>query len=357
MPFTAQELENITNSVLEFHMDPGKVYKQTVQNKPLLNAMRSMQKTFPSGKENITLRVSGDVTTTIMGYTHDDQVSYQNPANTKKATFPWKETHAGLEVTLTELKEDGISVVDSTTGKSTTEHSGREKTALANLLDEKMWDMKEGWDRGENTILWRDGTQDSLVPPGIQSFILTYPTSATVVAGIDQSNVTWWRNRSNGNIASGLKSGTGIDVGTPSSLNLATALQREFRQLRRYGSPRHMVLCGSDWLDAMERELRSKGDFTQDGWAKSGKIDMSVADVAFKGVGFEYDPTLDDLGYAKYAYVIDKSAIYPMVMEGEDMKRHNPARPHDRYVIYKAVTKTFGLVCKMRNTSGVYWIA
>ena len=45
MPFTAQELENITNSVLEFHMDPGKVYKQTVQNKPLLNAMRSMQKT------------------------------------------------------------------------------------------------------------------------------------------------------------------------------------------------------------------------------------------------------------------------------------------------------------------------
>lgn len=357
MPFTAQELENIANAALEFHMDPGKVYKQTVQNKPLLNAMRSAKKYFPSGKENITVRVSGDVTTTIMGYTHDDTVTYQNPANIKKATYPWKEIHAGLEVTLTELKEDGISVVDSSTGKNTTEHSGREKTALANLLDEKMWDMREGYDRGMNEMYWRDGTQDSKQAPGIRSFILDDPTSATVVGGIDQSAVTWWRNRSNSNVASGLKSGDGIDVSTASNLNLATALQREFRQLRRYGSPRHKFLAGSDFLDALEQELRSKGDFTQDGWAKSGRIDLSVADVAFKGVGIDYDPTLDDLSLSKYGYVLDMRSIQPMCMEGEDMKKHNPARPEDKYVIYKAVTTTEGIVCRQRNTSGVYWIA
>jgi hypothetical protein len=45
-----------------------------------------------------------------------------------------------------------------------------------------------------------------------------------------------------------------------------------------------------------------------------------------------------------------------MVMEGEDMKKHNPARPADKYVLYRAQTWTGGLVCRQRNTSGVYSI-
>ena len=70
-----------------------------------------------------------------------------------------------------------------------------------------------------------------------------------------------------------------------------------------------------------------------------------------------YDPTLDDNSQSKYGYVLDCKTIMPMVMEGEDMKQHNPARPEDKYVIYRAVTWTGGLICNQRNANGVYSIA
>jgi hypothetical protein len=106
----------------------------------------------------------------------------------------------------------------------------------------------------------------------------------------------------------------------------------------------------------MEKELRALGNYTDRGWSQQGRIDPSISDLAFKGVPIEYDPTLDDLSKSKYGYVIDRACIYPMVMEGENMKRHNPARPEDKYALYRAITWTGGLVCVQRNTSGVYAI-
>lgn len=344
--FTAQELENIANAALEYHLDRGTVYSQTLQNKPLLKAFREAEKTFPGGKDNITVRVKGIYTTEIQGFRGDDSVGYKNPANIKKATFPWKEIHCGIEVTLTELKEDGISISDTATGKGEQRHSERDMTVLANLFDDKIEDMGEGYDRGMNTMYWRDGTQDTKLIPGVRSFILNDPTTATVVGGLDQSLNTWWRNRAN----------VAINSATASNLNLVTTLQQEFRQLRRYGNPKHTFLAGSDFLDAFEKELRSKGNFTLEGWAKSGRIDASVADVSFKGVNIDYDPTLDDEGLSKYGYVLDMKSIFPKVMEGENMKKHNPARPAEKYVMYRALTYTGGLVCRQRNTSGVYAI-
>jgi hypothetical protein len=117
-----------------------------------------------------------------------------------------------------------------------------------------------------------------------------------------------------------------------------------------------MLFAGSSFLDALETELRVNGTYTQDGWAKGGAIDFSVADTAFKGTMINYDPTLDDESLQKYLFVIDTNAIYPMYMEDERNKRHSPARPHDKYVMYRAITDVVGLVCKQRNTSGVYSI-
>lgn len=347
MPFTAQELENIANAALDFHMDKGKVHSQTIQDKPLLRRMMAAQTTFPGGKENITVRVKGEYSTSLQGFTGDDTVSYVNPANIKEAAYPWKEVHGGIQVTLTELKKDGISVVDSANSRGTTNHSQREMTALANLLEDKLEDMSEGINRDMNLMFWLDGSQDAKQVPGLQSFILDDPTSATVVGGIDQSANTWWRNRAS----------LGINASTPANQNLVTTLQKEFRQLRRYGSPRHIFLAGSDFMSAFEDEVRAKGNYTETGWSDKGRIDASVADIGFKGIAVEYDPTLDDLGLAKYGYVLDTRAIMPKVMEGENMKRHSPARPADKYVMYRAMTWTGGLVCRQRNTSGVYSVA
>src|SRR3546814_6512100 len=92
------------------------------------------------------------------------------------------------------LKKDGISVVDSLNSESTTNHSGREMTAITNIFQDKLEDMDEGSARSFNNILWKDGTQSSKVFAGIQSIIVDDPTTG-VAAGIDRATNTWWRNR------------------------------------------------------------------------------------------------------------------------------------------------------------------
>jgi hypothetical protein len=348
MPFTAQELANIANAAIDFHMK-GKAFDQSISEKPLLKALKAGQETFPGGKEFITWPVKGVHTSAIQGYSHDDTVSYSNPANIKRAQASWYEIHEGISFTGTELKKDGISVVDSTTGDSTSEHSERELTALTNILEDKLQDMTEGWAETFNLMLWKDGTQDAKQVPGVQSFIRTAPTTGTLF-GIDTAANSWFRNRTNLSVAS--------NSGTWANQPLVRALQQDFRQLRRYqGMKPTLMLAGSDFLDALEMELRSKGNYTLEGWAKSGTIDASVADVAFKGLKFEYDPTLDDLSKAKYCYALDMKNIKLKVMDGEDMKQHSPARPEDKYVYFRAITWTGGLIAKGLRGCEVFSIA
>jgi len=346
MAFTLLELENIANSAIDFHYARGEVFSSSIQNKPLLREMTKSKETFPGGKENITVGVKFDYSTGIQGFTHDERVTYGNPANTKRAVYPWKEIHWGISVTLTELKKDGISISDTTDGTGEQRHSGRELTALANMFQEKIEDMKEGSERGLNEMYWKDGTQDAKLIPGVKSFVTDAPTSG-LVGGLDRAVYAKWRNRAN----------LAISVGaTPSDQVLVNFLQGEMRQLRRYGNPKHVALCGSDFLEQLEKELRAKGNYTLEGWDKKGAIDIGMADVALKGVMFEYDPTLDDLSEAARCYFLDLKNMFPKNMEGEFMKKHTPARPPEKYVLYRAVTLTGGLIGKQLNTSGVYKI-
>jgi hypothetical protein len=347
LPFTPEELENVANATIDFHMDRGKVLSQAIQEKPLLAAMTEAEQDFPGGQNNITVRVKGKYTTTIQGFEADDSVSYGNPANIRTAKYPWKLIHSGISFTMHELLKAGISIQDTTTGKNDVQHSDNELIQLVDLIKDKMEDMEEGTARGMNLMYWRDGTTDAKLVPGLRSFILDDPTTATVVAGIDQGTNTWWRNRASLSIASSDATQQG----------LVQTLQKEWRQLRRYGGKPNLVLCGSDFLDWFEKELRAKGTYTLQGWAKSGKLDASVADVSFKNVDFQYDPTLDDESRSKFCYVLDTRFIFPKVMAGEARKKHNPARPENKYVFYRAQTWVGGLVCNKRNAHGVYSIA
>src|SRR5580765_4614743 len=129
MAFTAGEITNIANAALDFYFSKGDVFRQTLQKRPLWDKMSSKRKSFPGGKGSISLAVSGTFgdgsgNDVIKGYTHNDTVNFYTPANILRANFPWREHHIGLMLTHTELKIDGISVVD-TNGADTSNHSGR----------------------------------------------------------------------------------------------------------------------------------------------------------------------------------------------------------------------------------------
>lgn len=353
MAFTAGELSNIASAALDYFVK-GKAFAQTIQEKPLLNAMISKQETFPGGKGKISIPVQFDFdTSSFQGYTHNDTVGYTNPANIKRAEFPWKEIHAGISLTLTELKHDGISVVDSLNSERTTNHSERELTVLTGLLENKLGDMAESWSRSFDLMLHRDGTQDAKQVPGIASLITSDAGGGApvtgVIGGIDRATTPGWRNRSS---VGALKI-----TASASTQTLTKFLRSEYRQLRRYGGTPNLVLCGSGFLDALALEIHEKGIYTQEGFAK-GTNDIGMAEISMMGVGkFLYDPTLDDMGKSKFAYFIDTKNVKLKVMEGEDRKTHAPARSPTQYVMYRAMTWTGGLVARQLNGCGVYEVA
>lgn len=352
---TAGQLESIASAALDFYVR-GDAFDQTTQDKPLLNALRGKQKTFPGGKEKISVPVVGEYLNShadfFKGFSGTDAVTFQNPAYLKRAAYGYFSVHAGITVSFDELKADGITILDSAFGEKTSQVSGRELTALTSLLDHKLQSMSEGWSREMNEMLWRDGTQDAKVPAGVLAYITDTTTTGTI-GGINRATSTWWRNRSL----------LGITAGSD---NLTTQLRKEVRQLRRYGGKPDLILCGSKFLDALEAEVAAKSQYSQTGVA--GKRDIASPTIFVNGIGtFAYDPTLDDLqaagagggtiDYSKRCYMIDTDAIGLYVMEGEDNKIHAPARPHDVYALYRSMTWTGGTVVKRMNSCGVYSIS
>lgn len=347
MPFTAGQIANIANAALDYYIKGGAL-DSSVQDKPLMDALVKAQKTFPGGKEFISIPVKGDRTTKIQGYEHDDQVGYANPANIKRVIFKWYEIHAGIQFTGTELKKDGISVTDSLNGAKTSDHSEAELTRLTGILEDKLDDMAKGWAEDFNRMCWLDGTQDSKLVPGMRALITDAGVSG-VTGGMDRGQVAWWRNRT-------LIGGNKI-ISSTANQTLTKKLRSEMRQLRRYGGRPNLVLCGSTAIDKLEAEVAEKGIYTQQGFANNGKNDIGMAVISMRGVGdFMYDPTLDDLGYSDYIYMLDTKHVGLRVMDGEDKKTHTPARPYDKYTYYRAMTWTGGMTVDQLNCHAVYQV-
>jgi hypothetical protein len=270
---------------------------------------RPQKKTFPGGKGNISLGVKGDygaagVDDGVVGYTHNDTVSFYTPANIKRVNFPWREHHIGITLTHTELKIDGISVTDETgDGTSTSMHSDREMTVLAGLLDDKLEDFGEQYARTMNALMWDDGTGDAKALAGIQAIIVREPVHRHARRHCLAWN-TWWRNRlPHGGVPGGdrRQSGArglgwrprfvlahqrrGAAAGSAEGIPAADPLRRRPNK----------AFCGSDFLSALQVERRANGFYSQTGFDKSQSI--VVGDAILPGGAVpEYDPTLDDLG-------------------------------------------------------------
>jgi hypothetical protein len=360
MAFTAAELTNIANASLDYYLNRGDTFKQSIQNKPLLEAMERINKTFPGGKGNISLAIKGifgaaGVNDGVVGYTHNDTVNFYTPANINRVNYPWREHHIGLTLTHTELKIDGISVTDEAgDGARTEEHSGREMTVLVNLLADKLQDFGEQYARTMNTIMWSDGTADPKALAGMQAIIVDSPSVGTL-GGLTRTTNTWWRNRA-ATAANGTAGGQGpVTSNTASGGALLTFLQNEWRQLIRYGGRPNKCLAGSSFISAMETEIRANGNYSLRGF--KGPQDGAMGQMSFNDVSIEYDPTLDDLGHTKRGYFWDTRHIYLMKMEDEWRHTFTPARQYNQFVLYKSMTCTGQMVAQQVNSAAVYDIA
>lgn len=332
---------DIAYGVLTFYAR-GKALMQTMQQKPLVAWLKSNQKTFPGGKDYISDPVQGAVMADQAGfmqwYSEDDAATFAQAQNLLRAQVPWKEARAGLIISWTELKKDGISVTDSA---RTSDHSQKELVVLTDLLENRLDDYGESWARVFNSACWKDGTQDAKAMPGLLS-ILPDNAAAGTVCGLSQATYPWWRHRTS----------FGLAV-SEANQSLTKFLRAELIQLTRYGGKPNKALCGSAFLDALMIEVQTKGQYSTEGFAKD--MDMGMGQIRMMGLGtFEYDPTLDDMGYSKRCYIMDSRRIKLRPMEGEDMKVLNPDRPYNYYVFLKDMTWTGGMSATQKNCHGVY---
>jgi hypothetical protein len=350
MSFTADEISNINNAVLETFIDKGTVFKQFVANKPMLDAFNAAAGRFAGGKDNVSFAVkAGQGGGSLQGYTHDDAVGYYNPTGIKRARFPWKEHHVGIVVTHTELKVDGIDISND---GNTSNMDGREEQALANLLEEKMDTLGEDYAASLDTLIHGDGTADTKALAGIRSLILDNPATGTT-GSIGRVANSWWRNRARTSGSGGTITSSTADGGA-----LIAVLETEYRQLSRYkqGQTRWKMFAGSDWIDAYLKEIRANGKYSETGFRADGVVDGGMSQAKFKGIDIMYDPTLDSLSLAKRCYWLDmgRTGVRLLYMDGQRMKKHTPQRPYDRYVMYNGLTMTGVMIAKQLNTSGVY---
>lgn len=361
MPFTVDEIANINNASLETFLDKGKVHAQNIQDKPMLKAFQQRAGRFAGGNTSVSLAVkSGQGGGTLAGYTGDDQLSFYNPTGIKRAKWDWKEHHIGLKITMTELKEGGIDVVESGTDQSTRVMADSEMSRLANLIDEKNADLGEDFNDGLNNLIHQDGSSDSKALAGIGAFILKNPLAGST-GGLSRTVNAWWRNRA---ATTEYAAAGGQDKITSSASNggaLIEFLDKELRQLARYsgGSENLFRFAGSDYIDAYKRELRANGYYSMSMSTDSGQPDGSMKDPKHGGKDIIYDPWMDDNGMSKFEYVLDlgSKGIRLLYMDGQRMKRHNPARPYDRMVMYNGITTTAVMVARRLRSSAIYQIA
>lgn len=337
---------DIANLLLPLHTR-GRVTSQTMEDKPLLKWFTEKQKTFTGGSGTITDPVQGaymsDNAGFLQGYSQDDQLNFSQAMNALRTSFPWKEVHAGLIITWTELKQDGITITD---GQKETEHSETELIRLTELLQNRMDDFNESYARAKNRMYWLDGSQDPKATPGVKS-ILTDTPGVGSTGGLSRVTYPWWNHRVSFNLSVSAENQT-----------LCRFLQAEYRQLRKFGGKPDKLICGSDFITALETEVYAKGILTQEGFQNDGKTKIGMADISLRGVGkFEWDPTLDDMGEGKRCYFMDSRRLTLRPMQDEDNKITTPERPYNYMVFLRDITWTGALIATQMNCHGIYSIA
>lgn len=361
--FSAAQISHAQATGLDHYLK-GPLFNSGIQNKPTLMKFEKGSKTFPGGNENISIGVkfdtgAGGTNDGVTGFSHTDTVNFYNPGNGLRANFVWREHHVGITLSETELKRHGILVTDSPR-KIPKSGSDRGMHILANVLDEANADYSEQYAKTMNTLIWGDGTVDTSALAGIRAFIQDIPTLGTV-GGLSAVTYSKWRNYAftaafNGDASFDADYGGNAITSTPANGGaLLDQLEKLWRQLRRYGGNPNCFMAGSDFIDAMNIEMRANGSYSDKGFKQ--KLDGSMGEMHFKDITVQYDPTLDDLGREKFAYIWDDKDIRLETMEGDWKRRRTPERPYDQFVFHQSLLCTGQMVARARNSSAVVSIA
>ena len=345
---SAEALRNLMVASIDVYIR-GEAQRIDVQSKPLLARIERMSKGITGGLEYIVRPVSWGERPKEHGFEGDEILQFSNPTTLREVRARWYNRHIGMQITIDELQRNGLTLSDMENGISVSDVGGEAHSRIVNLFEHKLEDMRIGREESRNAMFWGDGSASPKDVPGIRYWVQDDPTVPALVGGIDQGAVPEWRNRAVLGIVANAANAT--------DQVLMQTLQREWRQLTRWGRKPNVFLVGSDFMEQLEREYGARGTMFDRGFAR-GSVEISKPGFTFNGIELVWDPHLDDIGRSKYGYLLNlgRGGIEKYHLNGWKDRRSNPARPENKLVFYTSLVTTDALIATDRRSSGVYSI-
>lgn len=363
MPVTATQLATGANISLNTYAKNDPIDQFTTA-RPFAEWLVANKEESSFGNGVFNEKVSTTNDSNYQNYTGDMQVSYNRKVVPLLAPFYHYEAFDGFALNETEMADNGIILTDNKEAVM----SDAEKIQIVNMLKYNFYRLKDGFQQNQDLEFHRDGTASALAVPGLDFLVNTAPNTQTNVAGIDCTNSAnaYWRNNYD------------IGISTASAGNLIAEMEKTWRQCITYGKagPPDFILCGSAFLDAYAKDVRSQGGTTMmvtqpavggfklDG-SRAGDQTPHNTGLYFHGVPVVWDPTFDVLQAAdsptvhwdKRCYFLNSKAIKLRPNRGRWMVNRKPPRMYDRMVFYFGVTADRGMTINKRNSTAVLSIA
>ena len=341
MSFNVQVANAVTADTLENFLAaraPEDIL-QHVSNKPLLTMLERGQKEFKSAgpavgttsPANLREAVHGALMAykpaAYAGISGNDTLVFNSSDGEIQTQCPVRWMHAGFIITHEELMYQGVEIVNNKASSTP-----QDRTNLLDALELRKADYMEAIYYNRNRTLWLDGTQDGKAIADIKSIITDDPTIGTCV-GISRATNTWWRHVARTGVGGALPKA----AYSKENQTLTETVIADHRTLTTYGGNPDVWLAGSDFVNAMERETRAKGQNSVTGWTDK-KTGILLNGIKVGNYEIVYDPTLDQIGEAKRCYAWDSNhlRLRPQAKQWGKVTQQN--QPSDQFVMLLSTT-------------------
>lgn len=347
MPFNTEQLAYAGKHSLDAYLKNNPI-EQVAYELPLLKKLLAGKKDWSGGLQNVVEQLRYQNDSNFQAYFGDGQVSFNRKRTQEQAKYAWGSFHDGFGLNEDELAQNGIVMTDDRDAVPT----GAEKVQLANLFEENMATLKDGFQENFSLMLHRDGTQDDEEIAGLDALVSLTPSSGTI--GGLSATPTWWQNYADTSVA--VTSGAVVD-----------AWEDAWRECIRYTkSAPDFILAGSDMYDAYRADAGNTVNRQQQVSGKGGStVDAGTTGVYFKGVEVIWSPEFDLLDtqdapatpWSERVYFLNTRFIKLRPIQGHWMVSRKPPRVYDRYVHYWALTAKAAFTTGKRNAHAVLALA
>ena len=272
-----------------------------------------------------------------------DTVSVTPWEDTTNSFASWKNLH--VPVTISEVEKA----------------QNRGKAMIFDLLKNKTKNATKAGQNKLTTVLFADGTGNGgKDPTGLKDLIRIDPTTSTSIQNINQSTYSFWRNKANASIDTGITGAALTSTSTFSATSYFTRMMSNQRNNCSRGSQLredrpNLGITTQVLFETYKNSLLDKVRYQTSDASKNLGVDEYVM---FENMPLIWDPalateTINSITGTSRIYLINTNFLQVVIDEGYDWKMFPAMSPVDQYAYVSKMMWRGNLVCTDRTRQGV----